>query len=82
MLRTAYELSAGVLSVVVALGIGWWVGRTIDRALGSAPWITIVGTAFGLVAGALNVVRTVSRALGGDSGGDSGGGGAGGSGGG
>ena len=25
MLRTAYELSAGLLSFVIALGIGWWL---------------------------------------------------------
>ena len=64
MLRTAYELTAGVLSFVVALAIGWWSGRTLDRAFGTAPWLTATGAVFGLVAGALNVVRTVSRAIG------------------
>jgi len=64
MLRTAYELSAGVLSFVVALAIGWWFGRTLDRSFGTAPWLTATGAAFGLAAGALNVVRTVSRAVG------------------
>jgi F0F1-type ATP synthase assembly protein I len=63
MFRTAYELSAGVLSFVIALGIGWWLGRTLDRWLGISPWMTVVGSVFGLVAGALNVVRTVKQAL-------------------
>jgi hypothetical protein len=36
MLRTAYELSAGLLSFVVALGIGWWVGQWLDARLGTA----------------------------------------------
>jgi F0F1-type ATP synthase assembly protein I len=63
MLRTAYELSAGVLSFVVALAIGWWVGRTLDNTLHTSPWLAVTGTVLGVVAGALNVVRTVSRAL-------------------
>jgi len=64
MLRTAYELSAGMLSFVVAIALGWWLGRVVDRAFGTAPWVTVVGSALGLVAGVLNVYRTLSRALG------------------
>jgi F0F1-type ATP synthase assembly protein I len=63
MLRTAYELSAGVLSFVVALAIGWWLGRTLDRSFGTAPWMMLVCTGIGLVAGVLNVVRTVTKAV-------------------
>jgi F0F1-type ATP synthase assembly protein I len=63
MLRTAYELSAGLLSFIVAIGIGWWFGGVLDRWLGSAPWMTWLFTLLGLVAGVLNVIRTVSRAL-------------------
>ncbi len=63
MLRTAYELSAGMLSFVVALGLGWWLGRTLDRWLGSAPWLTGAFTAIGLAAGVLNVYRTLARAV-------------------
>ncbi len=66
MLRTAYELSAGVLSFVVALAIGWWIGRTLDRWLGTAPWLTAACSMFGLAAGVLNVVRTMNRALAGE----------------
>jgi len=62
MLRTAYELSAGMLSFVVAIAIGWWLGRTLDRWFGST-WLVWVFTAFGTAAGVLNVVRTLSRAL-------------------
>jgi ATP synthase protein I len=64
MLRTAYELSAGMLSFVVAIGLGWWLGRTLDRWFGSAPWLTGVFVALGFIAGVLNVYRTLSRALG------------------
>ena len=61
MLRTAYELSAGLLSFVVALGLGWWVGQWLDRRMGTGPWLTILFVAFGLAAGVLNVYRTISR---------------------
>ncbi len=64
MLRTAYELSAGMLSFVVAIAIGWWFGGTLDRWLGTAPWLSRVFVTLGLVAGALNVYRTLKRALG------------------
>ena len=63
MLRTAWELSAGMLSFVVAIGIGWWFGRVLDAWFGTAPWMMLVFTAFGLVAGVLNVYRTLSRTL-------------------
>jgi len=62
MLRTAYELSAGLLSFVVAIAIGWWFGRLLDRSL-ETTWFVWLFTAFGFVAGVLNVVRTLSRAL-------------------
>jgi F0F1-type ATP synthase assembly protein I len=64
MLRTAWELSAGMLSFVVALALGWWFGRVLDSWLGTGPWMMRVFTAFGLVAGLLNVYRTLSSALG------------------
>jgi F0F1-type ATP synthase assembly protein I len=63
MLRTAWELSAGMLSFVVALGIGWWIGSSLDRRFGTGPWLTLLFSAFGLVAGILNVYRTLVRAF-------------------
>jgi F0F1-type ATP synthase assembly protein I len=63
MLRSAWELSAGLLSFVVAIAIGWWLGRTFDRWAGTAPWLTWIFSAFGVAAGVLNVYRTVSRAM-------------------
>jgi F0F1-type ATP synthase assembly protein I len=64
MLRTAWELSAGMLSFVVAIALGWWFGRVLDSWFGTAPWMMWLFTVFGLVAGILNVFRTLSRALG------------------
>jgi F0F1-type ATP synthase assembly protein I len=63
MLRTAYELSAGLLSFVVAIALGWWFGRTLDRWFGIAPWMTWLFTLLGFVAGVLNVYRTLAQAL-------------------
>ena len=64
MLRTAYELSAGMLSFIVAIALGWWLGRTLDGWFGTAPWLTWVVGLLGLAAGCLNVHRTLKKALG------------------
>jgi ATP synthase protein I len=63
MLRTAYELSAGMLSFVVAIGLGYWFGSVLDGWLGTAPWGKGIFLVFGVAAGVLNVVRTLRRAL-------------------
>jgi ATP synthase protein I len=63
MIRTAWELSAGMLSFVVAIGIGYWAGITLDEWLGTSPWMLAVFLCLGLAAGVLNVYRTVSRAV-------------------
>jgi F0F1-type ATP synthase assembly protein I len=63
MMRTAWELSAGLLSFVVALGLGYWFGQVLDRWLGTAPWMLRLFVALGFVAGVLNVYRTLSVAL-------------------
>ena len=63
MIRTAWELSAGLLSFVVAIGIGYWVGLTLDEWMGTSPWMMAVFLCFGVAAGLLNVYRTVSRAV-------------------
>jgi ATP synthase protein I len=63
MIRTAWELSAGMLSFVVAIALGWWFGHLLDRWLGTGPWLTVIFVVFGLAAGVLNVYRTVARAI-------------------
>ena len=63
MMRTAWELSAGMLSFVVATGLGWWFGRVLDGWLGTSPWLMALFLVFGLVAGGRNVYRTVFRAV-------------------
>jgi ATP synthase protein I len=63
MMRTAWELSASLLSFIVAMGIGYWFGGLLDAWLGTSPWLKGVFLCFGFVAGVLNVYRTVSRAV-------------------
>ena len=63
MMRTAWELSAALLSFVIAIGLGYWFGGLLDGWLGTAPWLMALFICFGLVAGVLNVYRTVSRAV-------------------
>jgi F0F1-type ATP synthase assembly protein I len=46
------------LSVIVGLVAGDW----LDRHLHTAPWLTLVGTAFGLAAGARALWRALRRA--------------------
>ena len=63
MMRTAWELSAGLFSFIVALGLGYYVGRMLDGWFGTAPWLLRIFVTFGFVAGVLNVYRTLSQAL-------------------
>jgi F0F1-type ATP synthase assembly protein I len=62
-IRTAGALSSVGLSFVFAIVIGTWLGRVLDRWLGTAPLFFISCFFLGLAAGVLNVYRTVSRAF-------------------
>ena len=42
---------------VIAVMLGWWFGSTLDRWLGSGPWLTFIFFFLGLVAGGVNVFR-------------------------
>jgi ATP synthase protein I len=45
-----------VVAVVVGLGVGW----AIDRTLGTRPWAMIVFVLLGIAAGMLNVYRAMT----------------------
>jgi hypothetical protein len=51
MLRTAYALSAGMLSFPIAIALGWWFGRTLDAWFGTGPWLMRLFIGFGVIAG-------------------------------
>ena len=63
MMRTAWELSASLLSFIIAIGIGYWFGGLLDGWFGTAPWLKGIFLCLGFVAGVLNVYRTVSHAV-------------------
>jgi ATP synthase protein I len=62
-IRSAGALSSVGLAFVFAIVIGAWLGRVLDRWLGTAPVFFITCFFLGLAAGVLNVYRTVSRAF-------------------
>lgn len=62
-LRTIGALSTVGLSFVLAIVIGVWIGQVLDRWLGTKPLFFFVFFCLGLVAGILNVYRTMSRVM-------------------
>lgn len=54
---------AGVgMTLVVATAGATVGGYFLDRWLGSTPWLTLIGIAVGIAAGARDLVRTLKRA--------------------
>jgi F0F1-type ATP synthase assembly protein I len=54
---SAAEASAIGIEMVVALGIGYWIGSRIDRRFHTSPWFTL----FFLLAGAGAVIKSMVR---------------------
>lgn len=46
-----------VVSIVIGLALGWW----LDKKLGSAPWLLLIGLLLGIVAGFHNLFRFSAR---------------------
>jgi len=61
--RTMGALSTVGMSFVLAIVIGFACGYYLDKWLGTGPWLLLVFTVFGLVAGIMNVYRTAGRFL-------------------
>jgi ATP synthase protein I len=62
-MRQLGALSTVGLSFVLAIVLGAAAGYYLDRWLGTGPWMFLLFVIFGLVAGILNVYRTVNRFL-------------------
>ena len=56
------ELSTIGLTLVLATVIGLAGGYFLDRWLGTSPWLTLLGLGFGIVAGFVNLFRSVKTA--------------------
>lgn len=50
------------MTFVVATLLGLLSGHYADRWLGSSPWLTLLGLAFGIAAGFVNFFRSVKAA--------------------
>jgi ATP synthase protein I len=62
-MRTIGGISTVGISFVLAILLGAWLGRSLDKWLGSSPWFFFLFLIFGFVAGILNVYRTSQRFL-------------------
>jgi ATP synthase protein I len=61
-LRNAAQLSAIGLTLVLATVIGFGMGFLLDRWLGTRPWLMMLFTILGIVAGFVEMIRAVTRA--------------------
>src|SRR5262249_32618713 len=58
-IRQLGALSGVGLTLVISTVLGLWGGYVLDRWLGSAPWLTLVGLLLGIAWGFVNLVRAV-----------------------
>jgi len=56
------DLSIVGIQFPVAIAIGYFWGRWMDRWLGTHPWLTIIFALFGVAAGFVNLFRITLRA--------------------
>lgn len=59
VLRQLARLSTIGVALVAATFIGLGIGYALDKWLGTSPWLMMVFTLFGIVAGFLNLFRDV-----------------------
>ena len=52
-------LSGVGLTLVISTVLGFWGGYVLDRWLGSAPWLMLVGLLLGIASGFVNLFRAV-----------------------
>ena len=57
VMRQLARLSTIGITLVAATAIGLAIGYWLDRWIGTSPWLTMVFTLFGIVAGFLNLFR-------------------------
>ena len=49
------------IALVVPTVVGLVVGYLLDRWLGTAPWLAMMGLGFGIVSGFVNISRLIKR---------------------
>ena len=55
--RQLGALSGVGLTLVISTVLGFWGGYILDRWLGSAPWLMLVGLLLGITSGFVNLFR-------------------------
>jgi ATP synthase protein I len=58
-IRQLGALSGVGLTLVISTVLGLWGGYVLDRWLGSAPWLMLVGLLLGIASGFVNLFRAV-----------------------
>jgi ATP synthase protein I len=56
-IRQLGTLSGVGLTLVISTVLGFWGGYALDRWLGTAPWLMLVGLLLGIAAGFVNLFR-------------------------
>jgi len=69
-LKSAWSMFSVAISfaftLAAAMGLGFLGGRFLDSRLGTDPWLTLIGLAFGVVAAFRILVRDLLRSMAGD----------------
>ena len=60
-LRRIADASSLGLAFPIAIAIGYFWGKWLDRVFGTAPWLTVVFGILGIAGGFLNAFRTAVR---------------------
>ena len=60
-IRRIADASSIGLAFPIAIAIGYFFGHWLDGMFGTAPWMMLIFTVFGIVAGFLNALRTAIR---------------------
>lgn len=63
LFRGLAMISGMGISVVLAIAIGAWIGLTLDRWLGTAPWFFYIFLFFGIAAGFRNIQVIAGREI-------------------
>jgi F0F1-type ATP synthase assembly protein I len=59
--RRIADASSVGLAFPIAIGIGYLWGHFLDRAIGTAPWLTYIFSILGVIAGFLNAFRVAGQ---------------------
>jgi F0F1-type ATP synthase assembly protein I len=59
--RRIADASSLGLAFPIAIAIGYFFGRWLDGVFGTSPWLTILFSLFGIVAGFVNAFRVALR---------------------